>query len=245
VSGNFNVVHPGHLRLLKFAAEQADVLVVGVNSDLTAGVTIAQDMRLENVRSIGIVDHAVGLDLPAEAFISALKPDIVVKGKEFETRFNPEQAPVEACGGRLIFSSGELRFASLSLLERDYAPADISGIRKPLDFPGRHGFEISQLKSTLAKMSGMRVLVIGDLIIDEYITCGALGMSQDDPTIVVTPIATKTFVGGAGGIVAHAHGLGAEVKYCTIVGEDEAADFARNFLEGQGANCSTSAASPN
>src|ERR1700685_2294318 len=106
VSGNFNVVHPGHLRLLKFAAEQADSLVVGVNSDAAVGVTIPQDMRLENVRSIGMVDHAVGLDVPAAEFITALKPDIVVKGKEFETRSNPEQAPVEAYGGRLIFSSG-------------------------------------------------------------------------------------------------------------------------------------------
>jgi rfaE bifunctional protein kinase chain/domain len=237
VSGNFNVVHPGHLRLLKFAAEQADALVVSVNSDAALGVTLPQDMRLENVRSIGMVDHAVGLDMPAEAFIAALQPEIVVKGKEFATRFNPEQSAVDAYGGRLIFSSGELRFASLSLLERDYVSADISGIRKPLDFPGRHGFEISQLTSTLAKMSGMRVLVIGDLIIDEYITCDALGMSQEDPTIVVTPIVTKTFVGGAGGVAAHARGLGAEVSYCTIVGEDEAADFARNSLEGQGVRC--------
>ena len=52
VSGNFNVVHPGHLRLLKFAAEQADVLVVGVNSDKVNGVTLPQDVRLENVQSI-------------------------------------------------------------------------------------------------------------------------------------------------------------------------------------------------
>ena len=237
VSGNFNVVHPGHLRLLKFAAEQADTLVVGVNPDTAAGVTIPQDMRLENVRSIGIVDHAVGLGVPSAEFIVALKPDVVVKGKEFETRFNPEQEPVEAYGGRLIFSSGELRFASLSLLERDYAGADISSIKKPLDFPRQHGFEISQLKSTLAKMVGMRVLVIGDLIIDEYITCDAVGMSQEDPTIVVTPIETKTFVGGAGGVAAHARGLGAEVSYCTVVGDDEAAAFAQNFLEGQGVRC--------
>jgi rfaE bifunctional protein kinase chain/domain len=237
VSGNFNVVHPGHLRLLKFAAEQADTLVVGVNSDKAAGVTIPQDMRLENVRSIGMVHHAVGLDVPAAEFIAALQPDVVVKGKEFETRCNPEQASVEAYGGRLIFSSGELRFASLSLLERDYAGADISSIKKPSDFPARHGFEISQLKSTLAKMAGLRVLVIGDLIIDEYITCDAVGMSQEDPTIVVTPIVTKTFVGGAGGVAAHARGLGAEVSYCTIVGEDEDADFARDFLEQQGVHC--------
>ena len=237
VSGNFNVVHPGHLRLLKFAAEQADALVVGVNSDAAAGVTIQQEMRLENVRSIGMVDHAVALDVPAEAFIAALQPHVVVKGKEFETRFNPEQEAVETYGGRLVFSSGELRFASLLLLERDYTGADISGIKKPLDFPGRHGFEISQLKSTLAKMAGMRVLVIGDLIIDEYVTCDAVGMSQEDPTIVVTPIVTKTFVGGAGGVAAHARGLGSEVSYCTIVGEDEAADFARNFLEEHGVRC--------
>ena len=83
VSGNFNVVHPGHLRLLKFAAEQADVLVVGVNSDKVAGVTVPQDMRLENVRSISMVDHAVGLDASADVLIAALKPNVVVKGKEF------------------------------------------------------------------------------------------------------------------------------------------------------------------
>src|SRR6266852_1648663 len=94
ISGNFNVVHPGHLRLLKFAAEQADVLVVGVNSDNVAGVTVPQDMRLENVRSISMVDHVVGLDVPAAKFIEDLKPNVVVKGKEFETRANPEQAAV-------------------------------------------------------------------------------------------------------------------------------------------------------
>jgi rfaE bifunctional protein kinase chain/domain len=237
VSGNFNVVHPGHLRLLKFAAEQAEVLVVGVNSDKAGGVTVAQDVRLENVRSINIVDYAVGLDVPADTFIAALKPNVVVKGKEFETRFNPEQAAVDSYGGRLVFSSGELRFASLSLLERDYSDANISAIKKPLDFPDRHGFDISLLKSTLAKMSGMRILVIGDLIIDEYVTCDAVGMSQEDPTIVVTPIVSKTFVGGAGGVAAHARGLGADVRFCTIVGEDEFAKFALYSLEERGVQC--------
>ncbi len=96
ISGNFNVVHPGHLRLLKFAAEQADVLVVGVNSDKVAGVTLPQDVRLENVRSISMVDYVVGLDVPAATFIEELKPNVVVKGKEFETRSNPEQAAVES-----------------------------------------------------------------------------------------------------------------------------------------------------
>ena len=236
ISGNFNVVHPGHLRLLKFATEQADVVVVGVNADDVPGVTLPLDVRVENVRSISMVNHVVGLDVPAATFIEELKPNVVVKGKEFETRANPEQAAVDSYGGRLIFSSGELRFASTSLLEREYS-VDLVAVRKPVDFLERHGFSFADLKSTLAKMAGMRVLVIGDLIIDDYVTCDAVGMSQEDPTIVVTPILTRTFVGGAGGVAAHARGLGAEVQYCTIVGEDEFAKYALDSLEAQGVRC--------
>ncbi|WP_213741219.1 PfkB family carbohydrate kinase [Bradyrhizobium sp. dw_411] len=236
ISGNFNVVHPGHLRLLKFATEQADVVVVGVNADNVPGVTLPLDVRVENVRSISMVNHVVGLDVPAATFIEELKPNVVVKGKEFETRANPEQAAVASYGGRLIFSSGELRFASTSLLEREYS-VDLVAVRKPVDFLERHGFSFADLKSTLAKMAGMRVLVIGDLIIDDYVTCDAVGMSQEDPTIVVTPILTRTFVGGAGGVAAHARGLGAEVQYCTIVGEDEFAKYALDSLEAQGVRC--------
>ena len=110
VSGNFNVVHPGHLRLLKFAAELGDCLVVGVNADSEPGVTLPMELRSENVSSIAMVDHTVELDTRPEIFIASLRPDFVVKGKEFETRENPEKDAVEAYGGRLVFSSGEERF---------------------------------------------------------------------------------------------------------------------------------------
>lgn len=93
---------------------------------------------------------------------------------------------------------------------------------------------MQDLRSTLAKFAGLRVLVIGDLIVDDYITCDALGMSQEDPTIVVTPIETKTFVGGAGVVAAHARGMGAEVRYCSVVGDDDAARYATDQLLRQG-----------
>src|SRR5689334_19310185 len=95
VSGNFNVVHPGHLRLLKFAAEQADILVVGVNPDSSPGVTLPQEMRLDNVRSISFVHHVVRLEKSPADFIARLRPTVVVKGKEFEDRSNPEQEVVD------------------------------------------------------------------------------------------------------------------------------------------------------
>ncbi len=85
----------------------------------------------------------------------------------------------------------------------------------------------------------MRVLVIGDLIIDDYVTCEPLGMSQEDPTIVVSPIDTTTFIGGAGVVSAHAKGLGAEVQFCSVVGEDEGAELARAKLEAKGSASSS------
>jgi rfaE bifunctional protein kinase chain/domain len=229
VSGNFNVVHPGHLRLLQFAAECGEFLVVGVNAK-SSGITVPADMRLDGVRAIGIVSYAFLLDERPETFIATLKPEIVVKGKEFEDRFNSEKAAVDSYGGHLMFGSGEVRFSSLDLLNKELFETNFSAIQKPEDYPKRHGFKVWELGSLLRKFRGMRVMVVGDLIVDEYITCDPLGMSQEDPTIVVTPLKEDRFVGGAGIVAAHATGLGAEVSYFGVVGNDATAKFAQETL---------------
>jgi rfaE bifunctional protein kinase chain/domain len=234
VSGNFNVVHPGHLRLFKFAAEISDKLVVGVNPDDNPGVTMPSALRLEGVKAISLVSDAVLLHATPESFIAELRPEFVVKGKEFEDQANPEEAVVTQYGGRLVFSSGETRFSSEALLRSEFTTLNFSAIRKPLEYPMRHGFSLDDIKTNLANFKGMRVLVVGDLIIDDFITCEPLGMSQEDPTIVVSPIDTTTFVGGAGVVSAHARGLGGEVRFCTVVGDDEGAVLGRANLEGLG-----------
>jgi rfaE bifunctional protein kinase chain/domain len=234
VSGNFNILHPGHLRLLSFAAEVGGPLVVGVNADDTVGVTMAQADRLAGIRAIGAVAEAVALAEPAENFISRFKPEIVVKGLEYAGQVNPEQSAVEAYGGRLVFSSGEARFASRSLLEREYSETQFSAIRKPADYPARNDFRVVDLARLPPRFAKLRVVVVGDLIVDEYISCDPLGMSQEDPTIVVSPIESKMFVGGAGIVAAHARGLGAQARYFGVVGNDESATFARDALQRYG-----------
>lgn len=234
VSGNFNVIHPGHLRLLNFAAECGDFLVVGVSRDNAPGTLIPENLRLEGIKAISNVNYAFLLPDKPEEFIAALKPEIVVKGKEHEARFNPERPIVESYGGKLLFSSGEARFSSMDLLQRELHESNLSTIRKPADFPARHGFDRHKLVNLLSKFSSMRVVIIGDLILDEYITCDPLGMSQEDPTIVVTPIKRDMFVGGAGIVAAHASALGAKVHYFGVVGNDPTAHFAQQTLENYG-----------
>ncbi len=230
VSGNFNVVHPGHLRLLKFAAECGDFLVVGVNPDGAPGTTVPERLRLEGVGAISLVNYAFILREPPESFIGSCRPAVVVKGKEHEGQHNVERKVVEGYGGRLLFGSGEVRFSSLDLLKREYFEANLSTIQKPTEFPRRHGFTLADVKKQLSKFSGMRVVVVGDLIVDEYIDCDPLGMSQEDPTIVVVPLDSQKFVGGAGIVAAHAGGLGADVQYFSVSGSDDIAKFATDTL---------------
>jgi len=232
VSGTFNVLHPGHLRLLKFAKENSSRLVVGVFTDRAAGIAahVPQDFRLEAVKMNGLVDEAFFIDGPVEDVILQLKPALVVKGKEHMTRENPEQKAVESYGGKLLFSSGDVVFTSLDLIRREMASQEQRLIAMPKQFMVRRKVTAKSLTELLAKFKGLKVVVIGDVIADEYISCDPLGMSEEDPTIVVTPISSKTFIGGAAIVAAHAASLGAHVKFFSVVGDDQTAKFCREEL---------------
>jgi len=235
VSGNFNVVHPGHLRLLNFAKDCGDFLVVGVFPDGGNGKShVPEHLRLEAVQAISVVDYAFLLSTAPEELIAMLKPAIVVKGKDRETGANPEREVVESYGGKLFFGSGEVRFSSLDLLQKELLETNFSSIRKPVDYLQRHGFSFNDLVRLVRMFAKLRVVVIGDLIVDEYINCEPLGMSQEDPTIVVTPIRSDRFVGGAGIVAAHARGLGASVSYVHVAGDDEIGRFAAEMLDHYG-----------
>ena len=235
VSGNFYALHPGHVRLLRFAAECGSELVVGV-SNVWPGKTFPQPAeRAEALRELGFVDRVVLMENGLEAFLAELKPDIVVKGKEFETRDNPEAAIVNGYGGKLMFSSGESTYSGRELLARD---AETPNLRFPASYISRHACDTANLKKFIDRFKTLKVVVIGDFIMDEYIECTALGMSREDPTVVVSPETNSRFIGGAGIVAAHARAMGANVNFVSVVGVDEPAQYAQKTLSDLGVNVS-------
>lgn len=238
VSGNFNVLHPGHLRLLRFARELGDHLTVCVQSDSRAGTAahVPEALRLESVRSLRFVSDSFLSDEPIGNVIENLRPDVVVKGKEHEGRHNPELEALASCGGKLVFCSDGAVFSSQDLIRAELLRELPKATHPPRDYLQRHGIDWNGTLSRIDDLSSIRVCVIGDLIVDEYIDCEPLGMSQEDPTIVVTPVDTRRFLGGAGIVAAHAAGFGANVKYLGVIGSDDAGEFARTQLESLGIN---------
>lgn len=238
VSGNFYALHPGHVRLLRFAAECGNHLVVGVtNGALGTGFPPPHE-RAEALKELGFVNRVVLLDSGLEPFLKELRPDVIVKGKEFETQENPEDAIIRAWGGKLLFSSGESTYSARELLTRDAEHASRLQLRIPSAFAARHACGAGDLKRIIERFAGLKVVVVGDTIIDEYIDCTALGMSREDPTVVVSPQSTDRFIGGASIVAAHAHAMGAEVHFVSVCGADEPGRYARERLRELGVNVS-------
>ncbi len=232
ISGNFIALHPGHLRQFQFAKDIGHKLIVGVMGDRfqQGRILVPEKMRLEGVLNNVLVDEALIIKEPIADAILKLKPDVIVKGKEHEGRENIEAAVLEEYGGQLVFSSGETEFSTLNLLAGEYMANQVSTREIPTKYRVNHQIDSEKIKQIIEKFKTLKVAVIGDLIIDEYIDCQPLGMSQEDPSLVVTPINSRRFIGGAGIVALHAAGLGAKTHFLSISGDDELHDYALENL---------------
>jgi rfaE bifunctional protein kinase chain/domain len=238
VTGTFNIVHPGHLRLLRFAAECGDYLVVGVLSDeISTNAQLNQETRLDGVKAISWVNYAFILNFDVKTLISELKPSVVVKGKEHEVQENPEVDILNEYGGKLMFGSGDMTFSSLELLKNETELVNHSSILKPREYLEHHGINFTDFAALQNDIKKLNICVIGDTIVDEYIQCDPLGMSQEDPTIVVTPILSNKFIGGSAIVAAHAKSLGAgTVNFISVTGEDNERAYVLEKLKEYGVN---------
>lgn len=108
-NGCFDVLHVGHVRYLQGARAEADVLVVGVNSDASvrrlkgAGRPVAPaEDRAVLVAALRCVDHVVVFDDDTvERLLLTLKPDVHCKGTDYTPETVPERDVVRSYGGRV------------------------------------------------------------------------------------------------------------------------------------------------
>jgi D-beta-D-heptose 7-phosphate kinase / D-beta-D-heptose 1-phosphate adenosyltransferase len=111
-NGCFDLIHAGHVQALAFARAQADVLVVGLNSDRSVK-RLKGDSRpiypaAERARilaALEAVDYVVVFDeTRAEKIIRTVKPDVLVKGEDWRGKQVDGQAFVESRGGRVALA---------------------------------------------------------------------------------------------------------------------------------------------
>ena len=109
-NGCFDLLHPGHVALFEAARGQGDVLVVGLNSDRSVRALkgegrplVPERERAETIAALEAVDRVVVYDEDTpRRVISALGPDVLVKGADWALDAIVGREEVEAGGGRVV-----------------------------------------------------------------------------------------------------------------------------------------------
>jgi len=126
VNGVFDLLHAGHVNLLRKAKELGDLLVVAINSDKSARRLKGPNRpinderhRLELVASLEPVDHVVLFDedTPIQ-LIKTIRPHVLVKGADYEGQEIPEAPILQDIGTKLVLVPLTENYSTSSLIER-------------------------------------------------------------------------------------------------------------------------------
>src|ERR1700709_281471 len=111
-NGCFDILHPGHIASLSDAAREADILVVGVNADVSARrlkgagrPVMDENSRARMLASLAMVDAVVIFeeDTPLD-LIQNVQPDVLVKGGDYTIEQIVGAKEIMAAGGRVVIN---------------------------------------------------------------------------------------------------------------------------------------------
>jgi len=224
--GCFDIVHPGHIRHLRYAKGLGDVLLVTITGDAHVGKgrgrpLIPEELRADNLAALDFVDWVHVAHVPtAVDLLEQVRPDVYVKGREYEfnadPRFRAEREAVERHGGRVIFTSGDVVFSSTALIEALDQSVDPKQkqLRQLLEKDELAGEALYRL---LADCRGRRVLVIGETITDTYVHCDRPDVAGEGPIMTLRPVQRRCFDGGAAIVARHLAAMGGRPVLVTPV----------------------------
>ncbi|MDP2922725.1 MAG: PfkB family carbohydrate kinase [Candidatus Omnitrophota bacterium] len=235
--GVFDLLHPGHLKHFEAAKKKGDILVITLTADeyVNRGPgrpIFHQNLRAETIAAIECVDFVAINKWPtAVETIKKIKPHFYVKGSDYikkeddvTGKINEEEEAIKAVGGSIYFTD-EITFSSSSLINTFLASYPEETKNFLSQFKKRYSAKsiIDYLKS----VEDVKVLVIGDIIIDEYHYCVGMGKSQKDNIIATKFINEEVF---AGGVLAAANHLASFSKNITLLSCIGTKNDYKNFI---------------
>ncbi len=229
--GTFDLMHFGHVRHLQAARREGDLLIVTVTADAFVSKgpgrpVFPHGIRAEMLASLACVDHVAIVHEPtAEGVLQAVRPDVYVKGGDYANpeddvtgKIRDEAAMVERFGGRLVFTN-EITYSSSSLINRHldvYDPPLRAFLNAQREMGGLEVFT-----ALIERVRDLKILVIGDAIVDEYQYVVPMGRSPKENMIATLFQNRELFAGGVVAAANHVAGFCAKVDVVTGLGERE------------------------
>lgn len=237
--GVFDLLHPGHVIHLKAARGFGDLLVVTVTPDAfvrkgPGQPVFPQQLRMETLSALACVDYVALNEWPtAIDTIRLLKPHVYAKGSEYAEskaditgKIVEEEAAIRSVGGELRFTDGQT-FSSSSLTNRFFSGYPEQTQRYLREFRERH--TPKEVLGHLERLSSLRILVVGESIVDRYTYCIPLAKPPKEFMIATRHSSQEDFAGGALATANHVAGFCREVTLATALGPET--DL-REFIHG-------------
>ncbi|TSA57398.1 MAG: cytidyltransferase [Methylophilaceae bacterium] len=226
--GTFDLMHTGHIRYLQRAKQEGDVLLVTVTGDAYVNKgpgrpVFNEHLRAENLAALACVDFvAVNHAISAVEALHIIRPSIYAKGSEYRSHGDDvtgniarEQEAVEAHGGH-VFYTDEITFSSSSLLNEHFNVFPPETKNYLSDFRSR--WPEREILSQIASLNDLKVLVIGDAIIDQYHYATPLGQTGKGNIFSVRYDSEEQFAGGSIAVANHIAGFAKNVTLVTGLG---------------------------
>jgi len=239
--GTFDLVHTGHIRHLQRAKKEGQILVVTITADQFVnkgpGRPVFNDqLRAENLAALECVDYVgINNEISSVNVLLQVKPDIYVKGGEYRNQeedvtgnISHEQEAVESVGGE-IFYTDEITFSSSNLLNSHFEVFT----PETREFLGNFSekWRLEDLQDKISGLSDLKVLVVGDAIIDQYHYSTTLGQTGKNNILAVRYDYEEQFAGGSLAVANHVACYVENITLVTGLGDrDSHEDFIRSKL---------------
>lgn len=239
--GIFDLLHVGHIRHFEAAKRFGDFLIVTLTEDkfVKKGPhrpAFNEKLRAEAVAALDFVDYVAINKWPnAEETIKLLKPNIYAKGMDYSDPnldhtkgIIAEKDAISGVGGEIKFTD-EITFSSSNLINK-YLPVFPKDVEKFLSEFGRE-YSVEKIIDYLENIKDLKIIVIGEAIIDEYVYGFPIGKSQKEPIIALKYLKTEKFAGGTLATANHAANFCDNVDIFTLLGDTESQeDFINTHL---------------
>lgn len=236
--GVFELIHPGHLYHFEAAKKQGDILIVSITADkfIKKGPDFPVFPALVRARSLAalqIVDYVtIDYNFNAVEIIKKIKPDVYFKGQEYESALKDpkrnlykEAMAVKSVGGEIKFSY-EPVFSSTNFLKNRFNiyPSETKEFLKK--FSSKHTVE--DLINPLKNLEKMKILLIGETIVDEYCYCKGMNKIPKDNLVGTKYLNNEVFAGGILACANHLAGFCKKLDLVTVLGKNLSINLNQN-----------------
>jgi rfaE bifunctional protein nucleotidyltransferase chain/domain len=212
--GVFDILHTGHLDHFYQAKKLAEILIVSVTDDEFVKKGINRPVnkiydRIKMLSDLSIIDYIIiNKDITAINTLKILKPNFYCKGPDYKNLNEDitkniliEKQTIEKYGGKIIFTDAPIK--SSSKIINDHLPIYTPQQRIFLDSLKKVNPKVN-IRKIFEDFRNLKILVIGEIILDEYIFCEALGKSGKESVLTFRNLRKEEkYLGGSLAIANH------------------------------------------